>query len=184
MGLHVTIDHENRKVDMWGCLTSGCIRYEEYGDFVDAKIEDKRLDGLKAEKSIVIKKRGNYHEFVQDFMNNNYPRVDNVPKVDERELLEAYQYAVERIKRGARYVGLKIEHISVRGVRLYFRLRYDEKSDGTKMLVELDAEKDGERMYYFITGKTNRPLAFETEAAKAIGAYIKFSEYVSQEPPK
>ncbi len=182
MGLHVTIDYENRKVDIWGCVSNGCIHYEEYGDFVEARIEDKRLDGLKVEKSIVVKKREKYHEFVQDFMNDNYPKVDNVPKFDERELLEAYQYVVERIKRGMRYVGIKTEYRTPTGTRIYFRLRRDEKNDAVKIIVELDAEKDGERVYYFAVGETNKPFVLETEAARAIGAYIKFAEYTTKQP--
>ena len=179
--MHISVDKEKQTANMWACITSGCVRYEESENSVHASIEDRRKDGLRVEKSVTLRKRGNYLEFVHDILNDNMPTIGNEPSADEGELLEIYNFVVEKVKRGMRYVGVKTEFTTPRGVQVYFRLRYHEQSGGPHVIVELIAEKEGERMVYQCFGQTTDAFALQKEAAKAIGAYVLFSEYVAKQ---
>ncbi len=178
MGIHVDIDYKNQKANIWICLTSGCTSYEEFGDFIDVRIEDALLNGLRIEKTAVIKKRENYREFVENFLSGRYPMMQNEPIADEKELLDVYHFASERVKKGMRYVGTKIEFVSPKGIRVYFRMRLSEGD----VAIELVAEKEGERITYNAAGKTADVFTALREAVHAIGAYILFSEYISRKP--
>jgi hypothetical protein len=81
MNLYVSVDGENKRVDAWACLTSGCVRYEE----------------------------------------------------------------------------------------------------GEHFVVELAAEKEGERVTYQAFGQSPNVYAIREEAARAIGTYILFSEYIAKQ---
>jgi len=189
MGLHATIDREKGEVDVWGCVTSGCVRYEEGKDSVYASLEDRRKDGLEVEKRLSLKKRKGYGAVVEAFFNDDLLSIGGYslpsiggysPQADEEELLEAFRFVVER-KRNTRYVGLKLEYVSPRGIQVYYRLRSFEQSDGVYIVVELSAKKDGESISYNVYGKTTNGLALQHEAAKAIGAYVLFANFISQQ---
>jgi hypothetical protein len=178
MGFHISVDHKEQKVEVWMCLELGCVRYEELSDWVFVSLDDRRKDGLRVTKSLAVKKRERYSAFVEDFMNNELPTITETPKADEDELLEAYRFVSKRVKSGIRYVGTKIELTTPRGVRVYYRVRHEERSDGIHVVVEIEAEKDGEKITYTVFGTTNNANAAIEEAAKAIGAYILFTEYI------
>lgn len=180
MGLHVEIDKERQRVEFWGCVSSGCVRYEEGEHFAEAGIEDNTKSGLHMEIRVVIKKRERYADVIRDIMGGKMPRLKDEPQADEGELLDMLKFVAERVKRGYRYAGIKSEFTTSRGVRVYFRLRYDGKTDGAHITVELDAEKDGERLTYIAFGRTDSHTVLLEEAAKAINAYILFSNYVFQ----
>jgi len=83
MSLHVSVDKENNKVDVWACLTSGCVRYEEGEHFVDANIDDRKKDGIRVTKSVSLRKREECIKVIHDIINGNTPTVGNEPKADE-----------------------------------------------------------------------------------------------------
>jgi hypothetical protein len=180
MNLDVTVDPQNQKVDMWACLTSGCIRYEERQDWVSASIEDKRKDGLKAELSVTLNKRRNCAGVLRSIFGGVLPAVTDEPKADEKALIEIYKFALERDRQGARYIGVKSEFFTPRGIEVYYRLRAVQRSDGYHIVVELIASKDSEKLVYQCFGTTNDGLALKREAARAIALYILFSDYVAQ----
>jgi len=178
MGIHVSVNKEMQTVDMWMCVTSGCVRYEETKDSVYAGLEDRRKDGLRIEKSVALRKREKYEEFIHSIFNDSLPTVSDAPKADEEELIEAYKFVVEKVRRGMHYVGTKLEFTSPRGIRVLYRLRHAQKTDGAHIIVEMTAEKDGERISYQCFGYTSDAYAIIKEAAKAISIYILFSEYI------
>ena len=184
MGIHVLVDREKQKADVWMCVTSGCARYEESENSVYASIEDRREDGLRVEKSVTLQKRGNYLELVHNVLNDVVSAVGSEPGADEGELLEIYNLVIEKIKRGMRYVGVKTVFTTPRGIQVYFRLRYHEQSGGPHIIVELIAEREGDRMVYQCFGQTTDAFALQKEAAKAIGAYVLFSEYIAKQADK
>jgi hypothetical protein len=180
MGLHISVDKE--KTEMWSCLSSGCVRYEETSRDVYASIDDRRKDGLRIEKTVAVKKRGDYLKFIQSVFNDDLPMVSDVPKADEAELFETYKFVTERLSNNKNhYVGVKTEFTSPRGIRIHYRLRQERQQDGANIIVELTAEKDGERLVYRCFGYTINSRAIFEEAAKAIGTYILFADYVSQQ---
>jgi len=181
MGLHVSIDRENQRADIWACLTSGCVRYEEGESSVDVNIEDRNKDGLRIERRAVLRKRENWKEYIHDIINGNTPTVSDEPKADEGQLLEIYKFVVDKIVKGMRYVGVRTEFITPRGIRVYFRLRHNEQSDGLHVIVELLAEKEGERVSYQVFGQTANAFVLREEAARAIGTYVLFSEYIAKQ---
>ena len=181
MGFHVSIDRENKRVDMWACLSSGCVRYEESEHFVDVNIEDRRSDGMRIVKSVSLRKREGYDKVIDDIMNGNTPTVSDEPKADEEELLNAFKFVMDKIAKGMRYVGVKTEFTTPRGIRVYFRLRFEARSGGPFTIVELTAEKEGDKVVYQAFGQTSNVYAIREEGAKAIGVYILFSEYVARQ---
>jgi hypothetical protein len=184
MGLHVNVDYEKRRTDVWVCLSSGCMRYEEGENFVEASIEDKRKDGLRTEKSVVLKRRENYAKIIRDIINENIPAVGNEPRADEGELFEIYKFVAEKYRKGYRYIGVKTEFTTPRGIRVYFRVRFHDRSDGPRIIVELTAEKDGERLTYQAFGQASKTTALLEEVTKAIGMHVLFSEYVFRQTPQ
>jgi len=181
MGLHIT--KKKHGVDIWGCVSSGCVRYEETEFDVYASLEDTRTkDGLKVEKRLWLKKRKGYEEVIEDFFNDELPDIEGEPKADEGELLEAYRYIAERLKHSVQYVGLKLEYISPRGIRVYFRVRLHDRSDGAVTIVEMSADKDGEKISYFVYGETSNARVLQREVVKAIAAYILFSNFIFLQP--
>jgi len=111
-------------------------------------------------------------------MNGSVRHVGTEPKADEGELLEALRFISEKYKKGYRYIGIKSEFTTFRGIQVYFRVRSHEKSEGHHIIVELIAEKDGERLVYQTYGDTEKRYNLLEEIAKAIGTYVLFSEYV------
>jgi hypothetical protein len=181
MGLRVAIDWGKRKVEAWGCLTSGCVRFYEGESEIYASIEDVRKDGVKVEKSVTLRKRGNYDELIDNIINGRLSAFWDEPRADEGKMLEMLKFVAENLRSGTmKYVGVKTVHISPRGIRIYFRLRYSEEDERPHMNVELIAEKDGERLNYQAYGDVNdyRPMLEET--AKAIAAYTLFSNFISE----
>jgi len=180
MELHVKVNKEKQVTEVWGCISSGCIHFGEYESNVYASIDDRRKDGLRIEKTVSVRKRGEYLKFIQDIFNDNLPVVGDMPKADEEELIKAYIFAIERAS-NMHYVGLKVEFTSPRGIKVYYRVRHEREQDGANIVVDLTAEKDGERLVYRCFGHTINSRAIIEEAAKAIGTYILFSDYVSQQ---
>jgi hypothetical protein len=181
MGLHVSVDGVNKKADVWICLDSGCATYVESEHFAEASIDDRRKDGIRITKSVSLRRREGCIEVIHDIMNNNTPTVGNEPKADEEELLEAFKFVIDKITKGMRYVGVKTEFTTPRGIQVYFRLRFNELSGGLFIIVELTAEKEGERVVYHAFGQTSNVYAIREEAARAIGTYVLFSEYVAKQ---
>jgi len=188
MELHVELDKEKQVTKVWGCVSSGCMHFEENEGNVYASIDDRRKDGLRIEKTVFVRKRGEHLKFIQDIFNDHLPTVGGTPKADEDELVEAYNFVVERLSRGfvvknkeVRYVGVKVEFVSSRGINVYYRVRHEREQDGANIIVVLTAEKDGERLVYRCFGHTANSRAIIEEAAKAIGTYILFSDYVTQQ---
>jgi len=181
MGLHVSIDGENKKVDIWACLTSGCVTYVESEYFVEASIDDKKEDGIHIKKSVYLRKREGYIDVIHNIMNDNLPTVGDEPKADEGELLEVFKFVMDKIAKGMRYVGVKTEFTTPTEIQVYFRLRFNELSNRPFIIVELVAEKEGERVTYHASGQTSDMRAMRKEALKAIGVYILFSEYIAKQ---
>lgn len=180
MELHLELNKEKQVTKVWGCVSSGCIHFEEDENNVYASVDDRRKDGLRIEKTVFVRKREEHLEFVQDMMNDNLPTVGGTPKADEDELVEAYKFVVERASK-MKYVGVKVEFMSAKGVKVYYRVRHEREQDGANIVVVLTAEKGGERLVYRCTGHTANSRAIIEEAAKAIGTYILFSNYVAQQ---
>jgi hypothetical protein len=180
MELHLELNKEKQVTKVWGCVSSGCMHFEEGESNVYASVDDRRKDGLRVEKTVFVRKRGEHLEFVQDIFNDNLPTVGGTPKADEDELVEAYKFVVERASK-MQYVGVKVEFISTKGVKVYYRVRHEREQDGANIVVVLTAEKGGERLLYRCTGHTTNSRAIIEEAAKAIGTYILFSDYVSRQ---
>jgi len=189
MELRVELNKEKQVAKVWGCVSSGCMHFEEGESNVYASVDDRRKDGLRIEKTVYVRKREEHLKFIQDVMNDNLPTVGGTLKADEDELVEAYNFVVEKISRGfvgmknkeVRYVGVKVEFTSSRGINVHYRVRHEREQDGANIVVVLTAEKGGERLVYRCTGHTANSRAIIEEAAKAIGAYILFSDYVAQQ---
>jgi hypothetical protein len=181
MGLHIQIDGENKKVDLWACLTSGCVAHVESEHFVDASVDDKKENGMRIRKSLSLRKREGYIDVIHNIMNGDVPVIGDEPKADEGELLEVLKFVMDKIAKGMRYVGVKTEFTTPRGIQVYFRLRFNELPNGPYVIVDLMAEKEGERMTYQTSGQTSNIHTIRKEALKAIGAYILFSEYVAKQ---
>jgi hypothetical protein len=179
MGVNVEIKWGEQVADFWICLTSGCVKYEEGKETVYLHVDDRRSDGLRIEKSVALRKREGWLNYVHNIMNDAARHTGGEPKADEGELLEAFKFIAERYRKGHWYVGVKLEFITPRGIRVYFRVRKHEKSDGRHIVVELIAEKDGERLVYQVYGDTEKGHILLEEIAKAIGTYVLFSEFVT-----
>jgi hypothetical protein len=93
-------------------------------------------------------------------------------------MLEALKYVAEKLRRGMRYVGVKLVYTSPRGFAVYFRLRCSEESGQPHINVDLIAEKEGEKLKYHVYGyvRDYRPLL--EAASKAVAAYVLFSNFV------
>jgi len=181
MGINVEIEWGEQTADIWICLTSGCARYEERGEVVYVQMEDKRSDGLRVEKSATLKKREGWLNYVHNIMNDSVRHTGGEAKADEGELLEILRFVSEKYRKGYWYIGIKSEFVTFRGIRVYFRIRNHEKSSGRHVIVELIAEKDGERLVYQVYGDTEKAHILLEEVAKAIGTYVLFSEYVAKQ---
>jgi hypothetical protein len=179
MGINVEIKWGEQTADVWMCLSSGCVRYEERGEVVYVQIEDKRSDGLRVEKSITLRKREGWPNYVHTIMNDSVRHTLSEPKADEAELVEIYKFISEKYRKGYFYIGVKSEFVTPRGIRVYFRVRNREKTNGRRIIVELTAEKDGESLLYQVFGDTENAHMLLEEIAKAIGTYVLFSEYVA-----
>ena len=181
MGIHVTVDTQTKKVEVRTCLTSGCVRYEEGESDIYVAVEDTRKDGIREEKSMVLQKRGNYDELIDNIFNGRQSVVWDEPRADEGEMLEALKYVAEKLKRGMRYVGVKLEYISPRGFAVYFRLRYSEEGGRPHINADLVAEKEREKLAYHAYGYVSdyRPLL--EAASKAIVAYVLFSDFIFEQ---
>jgi ribosome-associated translation inhibitor RaiA len=184
MELHLELNKEKQVTKVWGCVSSGCIHFEEdesnvYAS-IDAGIDDKGKDGLRIEKTVYVRKREEHLKFIRDIFNDNLPTVGGTPKADEDELVEAYKFVVERASK-MQYVGVKVEFTSARGINVYYHVKHEREQDGANIVVVLTAEKGGERLVYRCTGHTANSRAVIEEAAKAIGTYILFSNYVAQQ---
>ena len=179
MGINVEIKWGEQTADVWICLGNGCARYEERGEVVYVQIEDKRSDGLRIEKSITLRKREGWNNYVHTIMNDSVRHTLNEPKADEAELVEMAKFISEKYRKGYFYIGVKSEFVTPRGIQVYFRVRNHEKSDRRHIIVELIAVKDGERLLYQVHGDTEKVHTLLEEIANAIGAYVLFSEYVT-----
>ena len=178
MGIHVTVDTQNKKTDMWMCLSSGCVRYYETEHDIYMAVEDTRKDGIRVEKSVKLLKRGNYNEVIDNIFNSKLTAFWNEAKADEGEMLEALKYIADKLKRGMKYVGVKLEYVSPRGLAVYFRLRYSEEGGRPYMNVDLVAEKDWEKLTYHAYGHVSVYSSLLEEAAKAVANYVLFSNFI------
>jgi hypothetical protein len=181
VGVQASIDFQNKKAEVRACLTSGCASYVENDGVVYVGIQDTQKDGVKVERSVTLRKREDYDELIHRIISGRLSLMWNDPRAYEAELLEALKYVEEKLKRGMRYVGLKMVYISARGIRVYFRLRYSEEDERPHMNVELIAEKDGERLNYQAYGDVNDYRPMLEEAAKAIAAYTLFSNFIYEQ---
>jgi hypothetical protein len=180
MGVNVEIKWGEQVADFWICLTSGCVKYEEGKETVYLHVDDRRSDGLRIEKSITLRKREGWNNYVHTIMNDSVRHTLNEPKADEAELVETAKFISEKYRKGYFYIGVKSEFVTPRGIRVYFRVRNHEKSDRRHIIVELIAVKDGERLLYQVYGDTEKVHTLLEEIANAIGAYVLFSEYVTK----
>ncbi len=176
MGIHVAVQDKN--VEVWTCLTSGCVRYHETERNIYVSIEDTRRDGIRVEKSVTLMKRGNYDELIDDIFNGRLTAFWEEPRADEGEMLETLKYVEEKLKRGMKYVGVKLEYISPRGLAVYFRLRYSEEGGRPYMNVDLVAEKEGEKLAYRAYGYVNSYSQLLEDAARAIAVYVLFANFI------
>ena len=181
MGINVEIDWGEQKADIWICVFSGCVKYEENGDVVYVQMEDRHRDGLYIEKSVTLRKRENWKGYIHNIINGSVHHTGGEPKADEGELLDVFRFISEKYRKGYLYIGIKAEFTTPRGIRVYFRIRNHEKSDGRNIIVELIAEKDGERLVYQVHGNTERASVLLEEIARAIGTYVLFSEYITKQ---
>ena len=93
-------------------------------------------------------------------------------------MLEIYKFVAEKYKRGMQYIGVKTEFVTPRGIRVYFRLRAHDERDGQHIIVDLIAEHEEGRLVYQCFGHTTKAHVLLEEAARAIGTYVVFSDYI------
>jgi hypothetical protein len=178
MGIHVEVA-QNKTVEVRNCLTSGCVHYYENENEIYVWISDKQKD-IKVEKSVKLNKRGNsaYKELINIIFNEKHSLIWQTPKADEGEMIKTLKFAEEMLSHGMKYVGTKLEYVTIRGMKIYFRLRYGETENKPYMTIELIAEKEGEKFVYRVYGDVSDYREMLEEVAKVIATYVEFSNFI------
>ena len=175
MGIYITDD--TQKMEIRTCLGGGCgcVHFSSTEYDVYVSVRDRCKDSVETELSVKLKKRENYDEIIHEIYRGNSV-IWNEPRADEGEMLNTLRYVADKLKHGVKYVGVKLEYTSPRGFEVLFRLRYSEKEG--QYVIELTAEKDGEKLRYYAYGSVNDYRLLLEEAAKAIAAYVLFSDFI------
>jgi len=73
--------------------------------------------------------------------------------------------------------------LGFRGIYTTFHMRYEETEGKYELIIQLEANKDGEGISYHFSGKVKDPYE---EAAKefrrAAGLFMLFAEYINKPP--
>jgi hypothetical protein len=176
MGIYIMDDAQ--RIEIRTCLGNGCgcVQFSK-NEHVYVSIRDRCKDNIVTELSVTLKKREGYDEIIHEIY-KGISAFWNEPRADEDEMLKALKYVEDKLKH-VKYVGVKLEYTSQRGFEIKFRLRYSEK-EKQYINVELIAEKDGEKLTYYAYGGVNDYRLLLEEAAKAIAAYVLFSDFISR----
>jgi len=184
-------DGETFEVDV--CLASGCVEYYETKDRVNFSYNEHILgnekgpeENIQIIKEIKLNKRKEYRDTVEKLIENYVIHFDegNLPE-DVKEVYDVYTFVLEQCKRNRSYVGTKIEGRTERGLYMYFRIRCDERSSKTRVIVDFKVEKGSETLLYYYDAMTVDPVgAVKRQVERVMALLALFSEYVSQPIPE
>jgi len=180
MGIYIMDDAQ--KMEIRTCLGGGCgcVHFSSTECDVYVSVRDRCKDSVETELSVTLKKREGYNEIIHEIFKGTSAFWSEA-RADEDEMLRALKYVADELRRGVKYVGLKLEYTSPRGFATQFRLRYNENEGRPYINVDLIAEKDGEKLKYYAYGGVDDYRLLLEEASKAVAAYVMFSNFINQQ---
>ena len=176
---------ENGAIEISTCMAHGCVEYYEGEKWIKFRYnEEIERDGNDVEviKDFNLMKRQNYKEYVDKFIEGVAVKIDE--KHDAiKEIYSVYNSFMDEYSKGYKYIGIKIKGLGFRGIYTTFHMRYEETEGKYELIIQLEANKDGEGISYYFNGKVKDPYE---EAAKefrrAAGLFMLFAEYINKPP--
>jgi len=178
---------ENGAVEISTCMAHGCVEYYENEKWVkfryNENIEREDVDA-QIIKDFSLVKRQDYREYVDRFIEGFSARIDeNNLNEAIKDIYSVYKAFMDEYSRGRRYIGMKIKGLGYKGIYVMYRMRYEETEGKYKVLIQLEANKDGEGIYYQFDAEVKEPYRkIPEEFRRVAGMLMLFAEYIGKPP--
>jgi hypothetical protein len=179
---------ENGVVEISTCIAHGCVEYYEGEKWIKFRYNEeiKRDDNdVEVIKDFNLMKRQGYKEYVDKFIEGTVVRVDEGNLHDSiKEIYSVYKSFMDEYSKGRKYIGIKIKGLGFRGIYTTFHMRYEETEGKYELIIQLEANKDGEGISYHFNGKEVKDPYAEAakEFRRAAGLLMLFAEYINKPP--
>jgi len=178
---------KNGTVEMSVCMAHGCVEYYDGEKWIkfryNENIEREDVDA-QIIKDFNLMKRQGYKEYVDKFIEGVAVRIDeNNLHEAIKDIYSVYKAFMEEYSKGRRYIGMKTKGLGYKGIYIMYRMRYEETEGKYKMLIQLEANKDGEGLYYQFDAEVKEPyIKIPEEFRRVASLLILFAEYINKPP--
>ena len=178
---------KNGTVEVSVCMAHGCVEYYDGEKWIKFRYnENVEREDVDAQiiKDLNLMKRQNYKEYVDKFIEGFSARIDeNNLHEAIKDIYNVYKSFMDEYSKGRRYIGMKIKGLSFKGIYIMYRMRYEETEGKYKVLIQLEANKDGEGIYYQFDAEAKDPYRrIPEEFRRVAGLLILFAEYIEKPP--
>ncbi|MCI4409968.1 MAG: hypothetical protein JHC26_12815 [Thermofilum sp.] len=172
-------------IEISTCMANGCIEYYENEKWVRFRYnEDIVRDDVDAiiTKDFTVMKRQGYEDYINKFIEGISERIDENKLHDAiKDIYGVYKSFMDEFSKGRKYIGMRTKGTSYKGVYIVFYMRYEENGGKHRVIIQLEAIKDGERLSYSLDAETKDPYQrIAGEFRRIAGLLILFTEYVDK----